>query len=111
PEDFQPGTWTGGEMAQWLRVARPPGRSNWLVVLVPHRRGQAAPKVEKLSDTSARITLGKESEIIHLGTEADHQAAVERNGKRTILLKAGEVRPPSQLKFQPVPPNIDQGAL
>jgi hypothetical protein len=111
PEDFQPGTWKGGEMAQWLRVPGPAGRSSWLVVLMPHRRGEPAPQVEKLSPTSARITLGNESETIHLGSEGQPQAAVERGGRRSVLLQAGQVKPPSQLPFKLTPPNMDQGAL
>ena len=111
PEDFQPGTWKDGEMARWLRVAGNVGKSNWLVVLVPRRRGSEAPTVERLSPTSARITLGTESETVHLGTDGAHQAAVERGGKITVLLKAGEVKPPADLPFTPVPANLDKGGL
>ncbi len=111
PKDFQRGTWSGGEMATWLRVAGRAGRSDWLVLLVPHRRGAEAPRVEKLSPTSARITLGKEAEVVHLGTDGKHQAAVERGGRLTVLLKAGEVKPPSALPFPPASPNMDRGAL
>ena len=111
PKDFKRGSWKGGEMAQWLRVAGQAGRSNWFVLLVPHLRGKPAPKVERLSDTSARVSLGGDSEVIHLGSEGTCQAAVERGGKVVTLLKAGQVKPPEQLEFRPIPPDVDQGAL
>ncbi len=113
PEDFEPGTWGGhdGEMAKWLRLRGPAGRSDWLVVLVPSRQGQAAPTVEPLSETSARVRLGDETEVVHLGSGGKHQAAVERDGETTVLLEAGQVKPWSELEFEPVPPDIDQGAL
>jgi hypothetical protein len=100
-----------GEMTKWLRLKSDAGRTNWLVVLVPHRQGQAAPKVEKLSDTSARVSLGEEAEIVHLGSEGKHQAAIERGERQRVLLKAAQVKPWSQLEFRPIPPNIDKGAL
>ena len=111
PKDFRRGTWKDGEMAQWLRVAGEAGRSRWLVVLMPNRRGEPAAKVQKLSATSARITLGGQTEVVHLGTEGKFQAAVERGGRRTVLLPAGAIAPPERLKFKPIPPGIDQGAL
>jgi hypothetical protein len=111
PEDFRPGTWKEGEMAQGLRVRGAPGRTKWLVVLMPRRRGEPAATVEKLSPTSARIALGRETEVVHLGTEGACQAAVERGGRRTALLKAGELKPPGELPFVPAPPGMDPGAL
>jgi len=116
PTDFRRGTWGkrfehSGEMAKWLRVRGAAGRTHWLVVIMPKLRGRPAPKVEKLSETSARITLGNESESVHLGSEGKFQAAVERDGKVTTLLKAGQVKPWSRLDFKPIPPNIDKGAL
>ncbi len=108
PEDFEPGTWgknyeRSGEMGQWLRVKARSGRTGWLVVIIPHLRGREAPKVEKLSATSARITLGSESETIHLGTGAIHQAAVERGDEKTVLLEAGAIKDWSKLAFEPAP--------
>ena len=38
------------------------GKTDWLVVLMPHWQGQPAAQVEKLSPTSDRITLGAETE-------------------------------------------------
>jgi hypothetical protein len=116
PEDFPGGTWgrlarQSGEVGMWLRVAGPAGRSDWLVVLAPHRRGEAAPEVERLSATSARVTLGGESEVVHIGSEGKYQAAVERNGTLTVLLKAGQVKGLSQVSFTPVRPDIDRGGL
>ena len=110
PKDFERGTWKGGEMAQWLRWRGDPGRTDWLVVLVPHLRGKQAPTVERLSETCARITLDKEVEVVHLGSGGKHQAAVERGGKTQVLLKAGHVKPWSKVEFKPVPPDVDQGA-
>ena len=115
PKDFERGTWgrpwqRSGEVGQWLRVQGDAGRTDWLVVLMPTRQGQPAAKVERLSPTSARITLGDEAEVIHLGTEAKHQAAVERGGRTTVLLEAGRVKPWSDVEFTPAPP-LDQGAL
>jgi len=110
PETFERGTWNGGEMAQWLRWRGDAGRTNWLVVLAPHLRGTESPKVERLSDTSARVTLGNETEVVHLGSDGKHQAAVERGSKTRVLLKAGEVKPWSEVEFKPVPPGADQGA-
>ena len=80
-----------GEMARWLRVRGEAGRTDWLVVLMPHRRGSEPARVERLSPTSARISLGGRSEVVHLGSDGRHQAAVERDGKLTVLLDAGEV--------------------
>ncbi len=97
PEDFERGTWDkdfahSGEMGKWLRVKHKAGKSDWLVVLIPHLKGTAAAKVEKVSPTSAKITLGRETEIIHLGSDGKFQAAVAGNGKETVLLKAGQLR-------------------
>jgi hypothetical protein len=105
-EDFE----HSGEMGKWLRVNGAAGKSNWLVLLLPHRRGRQAPKVEKLSPTSARVSIGGESEIIHLGTDGTYQAAVQRNGKTVILLRKGQVKPWSELSFKPSPANLDRGA-
>lgn len=105
PEDFRRGSWgpSDGEMGQWLRVKGAAGPTDWLVVIIPHLRSKDAPVVENLSATSARITLGGESEIVHLGTSGTSQAAVERAGKVTVLLQAGEVKPLSGLGFAPDP--------
>jgi hypothetical protein len=107
PEDFERGSWNGnrGEMAKWLRVKGDEGNTQWLVVLMPNREGEASAKVERLSETSARITLGDESEVVHLGSDAKWQAAIERNGERTVLLEAGEVKPWSALEFTAAPPS------
>jgi len=79
------------------------------VVLAANLQGQPAPKVQKLSATSARITLGDEAETIHLGSDAEHQAAIERGGKLTVLLAKGTVKPWSQLQFKPIEPTLDKG--
>ncbi|MFW6062486.1 MAG: hypothetical protein ACOC93_06725, partial [Planctomycetota bacterium] len=108
PEDFEPGTWgtdgRNGELAQWMRIPAPAGKTRWLVVLMPHRQGEPAAKVEKLSPTSARVTLGEDSEVIHLGAGDGPQAAVERNGKTTVLLEIGELKPWADHEFRPLPP-------
>jgi hypothetical protein len=114
PEDFTPGTWKGpdgqyGEQAEWLRLRGVAGKTEWLTVLMPHRKGEPAPTVEKLSATSARITLDNETEIVHLGSDAAHQAAVERAGKLTVLLPASAVKPWNELPFAPLPAGLDQG--
>lgn len=109
PEDLEEGTWDpkqGGEMTKWLRAHGSPGRSEWFVVLVPYRSGGPAPKVERLSATSARITIGNESEVIFLGTEAKPQAAIERNGERTVLIPAETVPLSDRVEF---PPSIEKG--
>jgi hypothetical protein len=116
PRDFQRGTWgktpgQSGEMGKWLRVKGSAGTTTWLVVLMPRLQGQPAPKVEKLTDTSARITLGQESETVHLGTEGKHQAAVDRGGAETVLLKAGQVKGLNEVEFKPIPPGVDRGGL
>ena len=90
-------------MAKWLRVRGEAGRSEWLAVLMPYRRGSPAPTVEKLSPTSLRVRLGSETEIVHLGSAGEAQAAVVRDGRRTILLDAGEVRPWAEVPFPGVP--------
>jgi hypothetical protein len=115
PEDFERGTWDesfehSGEMGKWLRVNGSAGRTNWLVLLVPHRRGRQAPKVEKLSPTSIRVSLCEESEIVHLGTDGTYQAALQRNGKTEILLQRGQVNPWSEVSFDPLPADLDKGA-
>lgn len=110
PENFEKGRWKGGEMSKWLRVKGEPGHTDWLVVLMPNLQGRPAPKVERLSPTSAQITLGDETEIVHLGSDAKHQAAVERNGKATVLISANEVKPWSALEFKPFPPNLTSSA-
>jgi len=113
--DFERGTWgqsfeRSGEMGRWLRVRGRVGDTGWLVFLVPHRSGQPAPSVEKLTGTSARVSLGGDSEIVHLGTDAEHQAAVERDGTLVVLLKERQVAPWSALAFEPVPAQLDRGA-
>jgi hypothetical protein len=115
PKDFERGTWgktfeQSGEMTKWLRVKGAAGRTHWLVLIVPNLHGRPAPKVEKLSDTSARVTLGNEAEVIHLGSDGNFQAAIERGDKLTVLLKPGEVKPWAELDFRPMPPDLDQGA-
>jgi hypothetical protein len=110
PEDFVPGSWMDGEQAEWLRLRGPAGKTEWLTILMPHRKGVPASTVEKLSATSAKITLGNDTEIIHLGSDATHQAAIERAGKLTVLLPAGTVKPWSEQKFDPLPADLDQGA-
>ncbi len=98
PEDFPRGTWKpdDGEHTKWLRVQGAPGQTHWLVVLIPNRET----KVERLSNTSARITLGNESEIIHLGTDGTHQAALERGGTISVLLPEGGIKPLGEVSFQ-----------
>jgi hypothetical protein len=111
PKDFVRGTWgkdfqNSGEMGKWLRVIHrkgAAGRSDWLVLLVPNRQATPAPKVEKLSATSAKITLGAESEVVHLGSDGKWQAAVERDGKTTTLLDANHVKHWSELDFKATP--------
>lgn len=98
PTDFKRGTWGksfehSGEMGKWLRVQAGAGESRWFVVLMPRLQDASAANVEKLSATSARISLGNESEIVHLGSDGEYQAAVERGGRETILLKADQVKP------------------
>ena len=124
PEGFAPGTWgkanydsqdpkdwaQSGEMAKWLRVRGDAGRTDWLVVLMPNRKGEPPPAVERLSPTSARVTLGDEVEVVHLGSDGEHQAAVSRGGKTTVLLSKGQVRPLPELPFPAMPDTIDQGA-
>jgi hypothetical protein len=97
-------------MGKWLRVRAEAGLTKWLVVIVPNLQGQDAPKVERLSDSSARVSLGGESEVVHLGTDGQFQAAVERGGKTVTLLKAGDVKPWAQVEFKPLPPTLDRGA-
>jgi hypothetical protein len=89
PDNFEPGTWDteDGERTVWLRVRQRAGASQWMVLLIPHDKDQAAPVVERLSPTSAKVTLGDEAETIHLGSDAPHQAAVERDGEMTILIE------------------------
>lgn len=116
PEDFHRGTWGksfehSGEIAKWLRVKGQPGMSRWLVFLFPHPKGRPAPEVEVLSPTAAKVTLGNESEVIHLGSEGQWQAAVVRAGKTTVLVEKCRVKPWDEIDFKPIPPGIDQGAL
>jgi hypothetical protein len=116
PEDFERGTWGrsfehSGEAGKWLRVGGSEGGSEWFVVIMPYLRGEEAPKVERLSDTSARITLGAESEVVYLGSEGEHQAGVERGGKKSVLLEAGQVKGWSELSFEPTPPKSRRGAM
>ena len=100
-----------GTLAKWLRVRGDAGRTNWLVVLMPQRQGRPAPDVERLSDTSIRIVLGGESEVIHLGSEGRCQAAVERGGTLTKLIDAGTVKPWSEPESRPTSPQPDKGSL
>ena len=102
PENFKPGTWKleNGEHTKWLRVGGDAGLTHWFVVLVP----QVNAKVESLSATSARVTLENESEVIHLGTDGKHQAAVERAGQVTVLLDGGSLRTVSETPFSVTKP-------
>ena len=77
---------------------------------MPVRAGGTGATVEKLSETSARIRLGEEAEVVNLGTGAAGQAAVERGGERQVLLEDGAVAPWAALEFKPAPPSLDQGA-
>ncbi len=103
PEDFEKGTWgkgdTGGEMARWLRLKAAGGRSDWLVVLMPHRGGEEPPIVEQVCENSVRVRHDGHEQVIHLGSDGDHQAAVVRNGDRRVLLDAGAVGPWEQLDW------------
>ncbi len=97
PEEFEFGTWKGpdghgGEQAEWLRLRAAAGRSEWLVVLMPFRRGEQAPRVERLDGHRARVSLGSEAEIVCIGTMGDDQASVVQNGERSVLLPAGTVK-------------------
>ena len=108
PEDFKRGTWDGGEMATWLRLRADAGRSHWLVLLVPAARGRPVPTVDRLTATSARVTLGEESEVVHLGSGGTHQAAVARGGRTEVLQPAGTVPPWDRLDFTPAPPKASR---
>lgn len=115
PDDFERGTWGrsfehSGEMGKWLRVHAEAGRTNWLVILMPYLRGQEEPKIEKLSATSARVSVGQESEVIHLGTEGMYQAAIERYGKPVVLLDKGQVKPWSELSFESLTADVGKDA-
>lgn len=92
PPDFEPGSWTSeiGERAVWLRVKAPAGEP-WLAVLYPVKAGADAPRFEQPSGTSVRLSLGDQSETIHLGTEGIKQAAVERAGELITLIERGAV--------------------
>src|SRR6185369_8049287 len=85
---------------EWLRVVGDSGATHWLVVLMPNRKGEMPANVERISDTSARVTLGDDSEVFHIGTDGTHQAAVERGGKTHILLPAGRVKALAEIPFQ-----------
>ena len=98
------------EMGKWLPVHGRAGGTNWLVLLIPHHRGQKEPTVEGLSPNSVCVSLNEESETVHLGTDGPYQAAVERNGKVVILLAKGQVKRWSALSFEPVPADLDKSA-
>lgn len=106
PDNFQRGSWKeeDGERTKWLRISGPAGASAWFVVLMPGLKGQSGPKVEKISETAAGITLGTETETIHLGTDAKFQAAVERNNQVTTLLASGALQPLDKTQFKASPP-------
>ena len=78
---------------------------------MPYRHVTEAPKVERVSATSARVTLGGESEVVHLGGDGKYQAAVERGGQTTVLLDKGQVKAWSELEFESIRPGIDRGGL
>ncbi len=97
PEDFTYGTWDqndqqSGEMAKWLRVKGKAGKSQWLVVLMPHLKETDPPLVQGRGKNSVEIKLGDEHEIIQLGTETRFPAAIERDGTRQVLLRKGELK-------------------
>lgn len=56
-----------------------------------------------------RILPGKDTEVGHLGSDAMHQAAIERAGKLTVLLPGGKVKPWNELTFESIPPDLDRG--
>lgn len=96
PTDFRMGSWDGeknGERGQWLRIKGAAGRSTWLTVLMPARQGQEIPTVTQLSDTAVQIALDREIETVHLGTEGQFQAAIERADGQRVLLEPGRVKP------------------
>jgi hypothetical protein len=112
PEDFQRGTWDpqdNGERGQWLRIKGPAEKSAWLLVLTPTRKGQEPPRVESLSDTRVRVSLGAEIETVDLGSDGAFQAAIERAGRRQVLLKPGQVKPWSQQKFGTLSARAERG--
>jgi hypothetical protein len=88
------------DQREWLRVIGDSGTTQWLVVLMPSPKGEMPANVERISSTSARVTMGNDSEVFHVGTEGAHQAAVERAGKTHILLPAGRVKALAEIAFQ-----------
>ncbi|MCF7709500.1 MAG: hypothetical protein K9N52_11430, partial [Verrucomicrobia bacterium] len=95
PKGFQQGSWNkdDGERTMWLRVKGKPGVSKWLVVLMPNLQNSERPEVNRLSETSVEISLGRESEVIHIGTEATPQAGLEQNNEINVLLQSKEIKP------------------
>ena len=103
PEDFEPGGWKGadsGERAVWLRLRAARGESDWMLVVVPHRKGTPPPRIERLSDNRVRVSRGETVEIVRIGDGA----SVERDGKTTVLLEPGEVEERAEeTDFNPYP--------
>ena len=97
PEDFQVGKdrWRVGELQQWVRVSASPG-DPFLVVLYPYRKGTPAPAFEALADgKGVRVSVAGKTEEVYLATdpapEAGGQAVVQRDGRKTVILKAKAV--------------------
>jgi hypothetical protein len=123
PRDFERGTWTGGEMAKWLRLrsGTDKGRTEWLVVLMPCRKGDRPATVEKLSETRFRVKRGDFAETISIDSAARRQVQIDRQyrtpgrpglQKQTHdLLGAERIPPWAHCPWTPVAPDIDQGAL
>jgi hypothetical protein len=63
----------------------------------------------KLSDTSVRVSVAGESEVVHLGSDGRWQAALERGGVQTVLLEADAVKPWTELPFPRYACEADRG--
>lgn len=94
PEDFQRGTWSEkkGEQTLWLRLKGPAGTSHRMVVLMPHNPTVGKPKVQHLRAGTVQISWNNEIEVIHLGPDAPHAAAIERSASSHVLLPQEELK-------------------
>ncbi len=101
PEDFEPGTWEGGEMATWLRLRADPGRSEWTMLLIPHRADEAAATVRRVGPDTYRVERGGSVDVVRIA--GDGGVSVSRDGREHVVLERDGMRAAERRTPPPLP--------
>jgi len=99
PRGFRAGVdrWRAGELQQGLHVEASAGEA-FLVAIYPLHKGAEPPRFEPLAQgRGVRVSLAGASEEVYLASDppadAGGQAALRREGRRTVILPAGTLPP------------------